>query len=63
MAARTAKCPRPACECVVSSDGPFGKYCCEECRELGQVTELHCTCRHDECRHPERHISPSAPGA
>lgn len=51
--ANTAKCARPACECLVSAIRPYGKYCSEECREAGQITELHCTCPHGACRHPQ----------
>ena len=51
--ANTAKCARPACECVVSDSRPYGQYCSEECREARQITELHCTCPHDSCRHPQ----------
>jgi len=50
-----AKCARPACECLVPAKAPHGKYCSEECKEAGHITELHCTCPHDECRHPERY--------
>ena len=52
--AEPAKCARPACECLVPAKGPFGKYCSDECRDAGGITELHCTCPHDECRRPQR---------
>jgi hypothetical protein len=54
--ANSAKCARPACDCLVPAKAPHGKYCGEECKEAGQITELHCTCPHDECRHPERYV-------
>jgi hypothetical protein len=44
------KCAHPACECTVSKHGPHGKYCSEYCEKSGQQTELHCNCRHPECR-------------
>jgi hypothetical protein len=62
MTATAAKCARSACECIVAPKGLFGKYCCEDCKEFGQVTELHCTCRHDQCVHPERHASDAGGG-
>jgi hypothetical protein len=45
-----AKCAHPSCECQVPKGGPFGKYCSEECREKGQMTELRCHCGHPECK-------------
>ena len=50
------KCAHPACECVVAPKGPYGKYCSEECKRAGQISELHCNCLHPECRlagHPK----------
>jgi hypothetical protein len=44
------KCAHPACECVVVAKGPYGKYCSEECKRAGQISELHCNCQHLECR-------------
>lgn len=51
--ADAAKCVHPSCECVVPPGGPFGKYCSEQCRKAGDITELHCNCQHPECRNPE----------
>ncbi len=59
MANPNAKCAHEACECVVSPNGPSGKYCSEECRRAGQMTELHCNCQHDACRHAGR-VTPPA---
>jgi hypothetical protein len=47
--ATTEKCLHPACDCVVSKGGPFGRYCSEHCREAGQITALRCHCHHPEC--------------
>ena len=58
----SAKCAHAACECLVSLNGPSGKYCSEECRRAGRLTELHCNCQHDECRHPGRVASPPSEG-
>ena len=44
------KCAHPACDCMVSSGGPFGKFCSEHCKHAGQITELRCDCQHAECR-------------
>ena len=55
--AAPAKCAHPSCECSVPVKGPYGKYCSEQCKEAGQITELHCNCQHAECRqlgsHPD----------
>jgi len=48
--AELTKCAHPACECKVPKGGPFGKYCCEDCREKGAMMELHCRCGHPECK-------------
>jgi len=60
MASPNAKCAHEACECVVSPNGPSGKYCSEECRRAGHMTELRCNCQHAECRQPGRAASPPA---
>ena len=39
----------PACSCTVSKGGDFGKYCSEHCKEMRDVTELRCGCRHPGC--------------
>jgi hypothetical protein len=44
------KCAHPACECNVDAKGQYGKYCSEECKRAGQISELHCNCQHLECR-------------
>ncbi len=44
------KCAHPSCQCVVSKDSPYGKYCSQHCKESGQRTELRCGCQHAECR-------------
>lgn len=44
------KCAHPACKCVVSKDGAFGKFCSEHCKEAAAQTELHCDCHHATCR-------------
>ena len=52
-----AKCAHAACECLVSPNGPSGKYCSEECRRAGHMTELRCNCQHVECREAGRTTS------
>jgi hypothetical protein len=47
--ADTSKCAHPACTCVVSKGGDYGKYCSEHCKEMRDVTELRCGCRHPGC--------------
>jgi hypothetical protein len=32
------------------TDGAFGKYCSEHCREAADQTELMCDCKHPGCR-------------
>ena len=44
------KCAHPACECMVSKGGDWGKYCSEHCKEMGDKTVLRCECRHPACR-------------
>ena len=44
------KCAHPACECMVAAKGQYGKYCSEECKRAGQISELHCNCQHIDCR-------------
>jgi hypothetical protein len=53
MANSTTKCLHPACECVVSKGGNYGKYCSEYCRKMGDRIELHCNCQHADC--PDSH--------
>ena len=53
--AEPAKCAHPSCECTMPVKGPYGKYCSEHCKEAGDITELHCNCQHDECRHHGSH--------
>jgi hypothetical protein len=43
------KCAHPACNCMVTKSGEFGKYCSEVCKEKRQQTELRCECRHPAC--------------
>jgi hypothetical protein len=35
---------------MVPKHGAFGKYCSEDCREKGEMTELRCNCGHPECK-------------
>ena len=44
------KCAHAACNCTVTGDGPFGKYCSEHCKDAGEQTELMCDCKHPGCR-------------
>jgi hypothetical protein len=44
------KCAHPSCECMVSKDGSYGKYCSEYCKTSGHHTELRCGCQHPACR-------------
>jgi len=46
----TEKCAHPACECMVTKGGEWGKYCSEHCKEKGQAIELRCDCKHPACR-------------
>ena len=46
----TNKCAHPACNCIVPKGSQFGKYCSEHCKEAGDITELHCDCKHPGCR-------------
>jgi hypothetical protein len=48
--AETTKCAHPACSCVVTKDGRYGKYCSEYCKEMAAISELICRCKHPECR-------------
>ena len=48
--AETNKCAHPACKCLVSKEGPYGKYCSKHCVEAAAVTELKCDCKHPACR-------------
>jgi hypothetical protein len=49
MADTPQKCAHPACSCMVTKGGEWGKYCSEVCKEKGQQTELRCECRHPGC--------------
>ena len=44
------KCVHAACKCLVSKEGPYGKYCSEHGVEAAAVTELKCDCKHPACR-------------
>jgi len=48
--AETTKCAHPACSCMVTKDGRYGKYCSEYCQEMAAISELICRCKHPECR-------------
>jgi hypothetical protein len=61
MTSPNAKCAHEACECVVAPNGPHGKYCSEECRRAGHMTELRCNCQHVECRQAGRVTPPPDP--
>jgi hypothetical protein len=50
MADTPKKCAHPACTCLVTKGGAFGKYCGKHCKEKGQQTELRCECRHSDCQ-------------
>lgn len=43
------KCAHPACQCTVSSNGPFGVYCSAHCKAAGELDELRCECGHPGC--------------
>jgi len=45
------KCAHPACKCIVSNDGQFGKYCSEHCQEAKDMAEIRCECGHPGCNH------------
>lgn len=45
----TTKCAHPPCNCQVSKDGQYGKYCSEHCKEARGMTELRCDCHHTSC--------------
>jgi hypothetical protein len=40
------KCAHPSCRCRKGEDGD---YCSVYCRDAGDLTELQCSCGHDEC--------------
>ena len=44
------KCAHPACHCVVTKTGAYGKHCSEHCKEAAATTELRCDCQHLPCR-------------
>ena len=48
--ADTKQCAHPACKCLVTDGGSFGKYCSEHCKEAANQTELMCDCKHPGCR-------------
>ena len=50
MAETTTKCAHPACSCMVTSGGAYGKYCSEHCKEAKNITVLRCDCMHPGCR-------------
>lgn len=50
MAEAQQKCAHPACECMVTKGGEWGKYCSEYCKKMGNEIELRCECRHPACR-------------
>jgi hypothetical protein len=43
-------CAHSPCKCLVPTDGPYGKYCSEHCKEAADETELRCDCQHPACR-------------
>ena len=47
--AKVEKCAHPSCNCRVSDDGRYGKYCSEHCREASDSVELMCDCKHPGC--------------
>jgi hypothetical protein len=47
--ADTAKCAHPICECMVSKDSEFGKYCSDHCRAAGDHADIRCGCGHPGC--------------
>ncbi|HVT46169.1 MAG TPA: hypothetical protein VHD57_00155 [Vicinamibacterales bacterium] len=59
MATET-KCAHPACDCLVTKGGPFGRFCSEHCREAGE-TALRCYCHHEGCGVPKPAAPPPAP--
>jgi hypothetical protein len=56
------KCLHPACGCLVTKGGRFGKFCSEHCKEAATLTELRCHCHHPECSEtrPIQDIPPAA---
>lgn len=46
--AQEKKCAHPSCTCTVNGS-EFGKYCSEYCQKAGNITELHCNCKHAGC--------------
>jgi hypothetical protein len=59
--AAAVKCAHPACECLVSKGGPFGKFCSDYCRESGAITALRCHCHHEACGAPKPASPPQRP--
>jgi len=48
--AEPAKCANQVCTCAVPESKPHGKYCSEYCREMKNVTQMRCLCKHEECK-------------
>ena len=48
--AEPKKCANGSCECMVDAHAPFGKYCSEHCKQVGDRIELRCDCEHGICR-------------
>lgn len=46
----TNKCAHETCNCQVQANGPYGKYCSEQCKDAKGMTTLHCNCPHPSCR-------------
>jgi len=54
------KCAHPACDCLVTKNGPFGKFCSDHCREAGGISALSCHCHHEGCGTPKAASAPVA---
>lgn len=47
--AKNEKCAHSACNCSVSPNSPFGKYCSQHCEQTKDIVELKCDCGHPGC--------------
>ena len=46
MSNEPKKCGHMSCSCMVTGK----KYCCQMCEDSAKVMDLHCDCRHPECK-------------
>ena len=44
------KCAHPVCQCLVTKDSAYGKYCSEHCKEAAGEIRRRCECQHATCK-------------